>query len=203
MRKLVNDEVQMRDEKKQQRQEAILLEALRLFTEKGYFNTSVSDIQSGANLSVGTLYNYFRNKEAIALTLFSNIENCLYEHLCEIERTHDNVYDRCRSIVHHLFDTTERNSDSMQYLFYTKHREVVPVEKSVFVSMPFLKMHEMVLSGQREGAIREMEPHVAMVTLFGGPIRMISLRIDGVLENPLPDYFDECWDSAWRGVRNE
>lgn len=191
----------MRDEKKQQRQESILLEALRLFTERGYFNTSVSDIQSGANLSVGTLYNYFRNKEAIALTLFSNIENCLYEHLCEIERTHDNVYDRCRAIVHHLFDTTERNSDSMQYLFYTKHREVVPVEKSVFVSMPFLKMHEMVLSGQKKGDIRPMEPHVAMVTLFGGPIRMISLRIDGVLENPLSDYFEECWDSAWRGVR--
>lgn len=191
----------MRDEKKQQRQEAILLEALKLFTERGYFNTSVSDIQSGANLSVGTLYNYFKNKEAIAVTLFSNIENCLYEHLCEIERKYDNAYERCRAIVLHLFDTTERNSDSMQYLFYTKHREVVPVDKSVFVSLPFLKMQEMVIKGQENGDIRQMEPHVAMVTLFGGPIRMMYLHIDGVLEKPLPAYFEECWNSAWRGVR--
>jgi AcrR family transcriptional regulator len=191
----------MRDKKKQQRQEAILLEALKLFTERGYFNTSVSDIQSGANMSVGTLYNYFKNKEAIAVTLISNIENCLYENLCEIEKKHTDAYERCRAIVSHLFNTTERNSDSMQYLFYTKHREVLPIEKSVFVSLPFLKMREFVMKGQANGDIREMDPYIAMVTLFGGPIRLIYLRIDGVLENPLPTYFDECWASAWRGVK--
>jgi AcrR family transcriptional regulator len=193
----------MKDEKKQKRQETILLEALKLFTERGYFNTSVSDIQTAANLSVGTLYNYFKNKEAIAITLFSNIENCLYENLCEIDKKYDSVYDRCRAVVHHLFETTERNSDSMQYLFYTKHREVMPVEKSVFSSLPFLKMQELVLLGQQSGVIRKMDPHVAMVTLFGGPIRMVYLRIDGVLENPLPTYFEECWDCAWRGVSVE
>lgn len=191
----------MKDEKKQKRQEKILLEALKLFTERGYFNTSVSDIQAAANLSVGTLYNYFKNKEAIAITLFSNIENCLYENLCEIDKKFDNVYDRCRAIIYHLFETTERNAASMQYMFYTKHREVMPVEKSVFTSLPFLKMQDLVIKGQKNGIIREMDPHVAMVTLFGGPLRMIYLRIDGVLENPLPTYFEECWECAWRGVK--
>jgi TetR/AcrR family transcriptional regulator, repressor of fatR-cypB operon len=191
----------MKDERKQQRQETILLEALKLFTERGYFNTSVSDIQSASNLSVGTLYNYFKNKEAIAITLFSNIENCLYENLCEIDRKHNTVYDRYKAIIQHLFETAERNPESMQYLFYTKHRDSMPVEKSVFTSLPFLKMKDMIVKGQQAGIIREMDPHVAMVTLFGGPIRMISLRIDGVLELPLPEYFEQCWDSAWRGVR--
>ncbi len=191
----------MRDEKKQKRQERILLQALKLFTERGYFNTSVSDIQSASKMSVGTLYNYFTNKEAIAISLFSNIENCLYEHLCEIERKNDNVYDRCKAIVRHLFETTERAPESMQYLFYTKHREVMPVEKSVFTSLPFLKMRDMVIKGQHAGVIRNMEPDVAMVALFGGPIRMMYLRIDGVLEKPLPMYFEDCWDCAWRSVK--
>ncbi len=191
----------MKDEIKQQRQETILLEALKLFTERGYFNTSVSDIQSASNLSVGTLYNYFKNKEAIAITLFSNIENCLYEHLCEIDKKHDSIYDRYKAIIYHLFETTERNPGSMKYLFYSKHREFMPVEKSVFISLPFLKLQDMVVKGQQNGIIRKMDPHVAMVTLFGGPVRMISLRIDGILELPLPDYFEQCWDSAWRGVR--
>lgn len=191
----------MKDEIKQQRQETILLEALKLFTERGYFNTSVSDIQSASNLSVGTLYNYFKNKEAIAITLFSNIENCLYENLCEIDKKHNTVYDRYKAIIHHLFETAERNPESMQYLFYTKHRVSMPVEKSVFTSLPFLKMKDMIMTGQQNGIIREMDPHVAMVTLFGGPVRLISLRIDGVLELPLADYFEQCWDSSWRGVR--
>ncbi len=191
----------MRDSKKQERQEKILLEALRLFTEKGYFNTSVSDIQAALNLSVGTLYNYFKNKEAIAITLFSNIENCLYEALCEIERKHLDTAGRCKAIVHHLFDTTERAPASMQYLFYTKHREFMAVEKSVFASLPFLKMKEMVIQGQQRGEIRDIDADVALVALFAGPMRMISLRIDNILERPLPTYLDESWECAWRSVK--
>jgi TetR/AcrR family transcriptional regulator, repressor of fatR-cypB operon len=192
----------MRNTKMQERQEKILVEALKLFTKKGYFNTSVSDIQAACNLSVGTLYNYFNNKEAIAITLFSNIENCLYEALCEIEKKHVSAHDRCKAVIEHLFQTTERNSAVMQYLLYTKHREFMPVEKSVFASLPFLKMRDLVKKGQSDGEIREVNPDVASVAIFGGPIRMIFLRIDGVLEKSLPTYLEECWECSWRGVKS-
>lgn len=191
----------MKDEKKQERQEKILVEALKLFTEKGYFNTSVSDIQTASNLSVGTLYNYFHNKEAIAVTLFSNIENCLYEALCAIEKKHAGACDRCKAIIRHLYESTERNAASMQYLFYTKHREFMEVEKSVFTSLPFVKMKEIVLQGQKDGEFRKIEPDVAMMAIFGGPIRMIYQRIDGLLAKPLPAYLEESWECAWRSVR--
>lgn len=193
--------VKMRDEKKQERQERILLEALKLFTEKGYFNTSVSEIQAASNLSVGTLYNYFQNKEAIAISLFSNIENCLYEALCEIERKHTDASARCRAIIQHLFQSTEKNPAGMQYLFYTKHREFLEVEKSVFTSLPLLKMKEIVAQGQKNGEFRRMDPNVAMVAIFGGPLRLIYLRIDGLLPKPLPRYLEESWDCAWRSVK--
>lgn len=192
----------MKDEKKQERQERILLEALKLFTTKGYFNTSVNDIQAASNLSVGTLYNYFQNKEAIAITLFSNIENCLYEALCEIEKKQASAYDRCKAIIRHLYDSTERNAAGMQYLFYTKHREFMDVERSVFTSLPFMKIREIILKGQKDGEIRKIDPVVAMVAIFGGPIRMIYLRIDGLLKKPLPKYLEESWECAWRSVKS-
>ncbi|MGB3212818.1 MAG: TetR/AcrR family transcriptional regulator [Desulforhopalus sp.] len=191
----------MRNNKIQKRQEKILLEALKLFTDKGYFNTSVSDIQAACNCSVGTLYNYFDSKEAIAVTLFSNIENCLYEALCYIEKKYDSTYDGCKAVIRHLFETTERNAGGMQYLLYTKHREFMPVEKSVFSSLPFLKMKDMVIKGQNNGSIRAIDPDVAVVAIFGAPIRMIHLRIDGVLEKKLPTYLDECWECSWRSVK--
>ncbi|MBT8361092.1 MAG: TetR/AcrR family transcriptional regulator [Desulfobacterales bacterium] len=187
--------------KKQKRQEAILSTALRLFTNMGYFNTSVSDIQLSSDMSVGTLYNYFQNKESIAITLYRNIENCLYEALCEIEKKHDNAHSRCRAVINHMFDTTERNSDVMQYLLYTKHREFMPVEKSVFASLPFLKMKDFVIQGQKDGEIRKIEPNVAMNAILGSAIHMIFLRIDGVLDDSLQVYFEDSWECSWRGVR--
>jgi len=185
---------------KQKRQEAILKAALKLFTKKGYFNTSVSDIQVACKMSVGTLYNYFNSKESIAITLYSNIENCLYEALCEIETQYESTHDRCHAAVRHLFETTEKNQSFMQYLLYTKHREFMPVEKTVFASLPFLKMKEWVEEGQSNGEIRRIDTNVAMNAIFGASIRMIFLRIDGILERALTTYLDECWDCSWRAV---
>ena len=191
----------MKSSKKKERQEKILKAALKLFTQRGYFNTTVNDIQRASRMSVGSLYNYFENKESIAVTLYSNLENCLYEALCEIEQNSDTIHDHCFAAVNHLFETTERTPDSMQYLLYTKHREFMPVEKTVFSSLPFLKLKAWVGKGQQQGEIREMDTNVAMNAIFGAAIRMIFLRIDGILEKPLTDYLDESWECSWRGIR--
>lgn len=190
----------MAKSRKQKRQEAILNAALKLFTDKGYFNTSVSDIQIASKMSVGSLYNYFKSKELIAVTLYDNIENCLYEALCEIEKQHDSMHDRCYATVLHLFETTERNPDSMQYLLYTKHREFMPVQKTVFASLPFLKLKDWIIQGQGRGEIRDVDPNVAMNAIFGSAIRMIFLRIDGILDKSLNNYLGESWECSWRGV---
>ncbi|MEM9680098.1 MAG: TetR/AcrR family transcriptional regulator [Bacteroidota bacterium] len=50
------------------RQNEILLKALRLFANKGYFNTSISDIAKEAQISKGLLYSYFENKEQLLST---------------------------------------------------------------------------------------------------------------------------------------
>lgn len=191
----------MAKSRKQKRQEAILNAALKLFTEKGYFNTSVSDIQVASKMSVGSLYNYFRSKELIAVTLYDNIENCLYEALCEIEKKHSSTHDRCFETVRHLFETTERNPDSMQYLLYTKHREFMPVQKTVFASLPFLKLKQWIGQGRDRGELRGIDHNVAMNAVFGASIRMIFLRIDGILDKSLMHYLDESWECSWRAVR--
>ena len=52
----------MRDESKRA---AILQSGKKLFSERGFFNTSVSDIVKDSGLPVGTIYTYFKNKEEI------------------------------------------------------------------------------------------------------------------------------------------
>ncbi len=58
----------------------IISAALSLFSEKGYFNTSVRQIAEKAKVSSGLMYNYFNSKEALlkaitnkALTLIDDI----------------------------------------------------------------------------------------------------------------------------------
>jgi hypothetical protein len=32
---------------------------------------------------------------------------------------------------------------------------------------------------------------------------MISLRLDGLILQPLPGFTDSVWDAAWRAIRND
>lgn len=50
---------------KDQRKELILEAARRTFQERGFLNVTMSDIAEAAELSIGTLYLYFKNKEDI------------------------------------------------------------------------------------------------------------------------------------------
>ena len=56
----------MRDETKRA---VILGTAKMLFSQKGFFGTSISDIVRESGLPVGTIYTYFESKEAIVRTI--------------------------------------------------------------------------------------------------------------------------------------
>ena len=47
----------------------ILAAALRLFAERGYTSTSLEDVAAAAGVTKGTIYYYFRNKEALLMRL--------------------------------------------------------------------------------------------------------------------------------------
>ena len=48
-----------------ERREEIVNEAVRLFAEKGFRNTSVNDILAAVNIAKGTFYYYFKSKEEL------------------------------------------------------------------------------------------------------------------------------------------
>jgi AcrR family transcriptional regulator len=60
----------LRDQQKQKRRDTIMVVSARLFGKQGYAATSMEEIAAAAELSVGTLYNYFKSKGDITLALY-------------------------------------------------------------------------------------------------------------------------------------
>lgn len=178
----------------------VLGAALRLFTEKGYFNTSVHDIGRTAGVSIGSIYHHFGDKEGLARTLYAAL-TARMQHLIEgVVYREGSSHDQARELVARLFAWTEAEPREMAFLLYARHREFLPNEPPVCASRPFAMMREMITRGIARGEIRQMDVMVASASLFGGPIRMITSRLDGILPQPLPGYLDEVWDCAWRAV---
>ena len=76
------------DEAKEQRRDKILQAALECFSTKGYYASTVDDIVKSCGLSKGAVYNYFKGKEEIFLSLLEQrsetILHDLKERLAEI-----------------------------------------------------------------------------------------------------------------------
>src|ERR1700694_4811294 len=57
----------LRERKKQKTKEAIQREAMRLFQEQGYEETTIEQIAEAAEISPSTFFNYFPTKEDVVL----------------------------------------------------------------------------------------------------------------------------------------
>ncbi len=180
----------------------ILDAALRLFTSNGYFNTSIHDIQREAGISIGSIYNHFGGKEGIAKALYHDLLAQMEDLVDAVTETSDSAYGRGLAVVEGLFRMTEQDPLSMRFILNAKHREFLPDEPPICSARPFVKLRDIVNQGMLGGEIRDLDPWVAAACTFGPALRLITLRLDGVLPNSLDGYAQSVWDSAWRAVRN-
>ncbi len=56
---------------RQEKKELIMNSALQLFAEKGYENSSISNIAKAASISKGLMYNYFESKEELLIAVIN------------------------------------------------------------------------------------------------------------------------------------
>ena len=178
----------------------ILGAALHLYTRYGYFNTSIHDIQREAGVSIGTIYNNFGGKEAVAKALYEQLVGNIDEVVDGIAVAHPTAHDRCRAVVETLFEMTENERETVGFILNAKHREFLPDEPPICSSRPFVKLRDMIQAGIDAGEMRPMEPWVAAACTFGPALRMIQLRLDGMISAPVPDYAAELWRHCWRTV---
>jgi AcrR family transcriptional regulator len=180
--------------------ETILDSALKLFTTKGYFNTSIQDIRRDANISIGAVYHYFAGKEELASALYDSLLEKITADFLAIKNKHDTAHGRCKAIMAHLFNLTESNPAQMAFMLYAKHSEFIPTVTPICSSRPFAMMREMVQAGIDNKEIADLDLTIASNCLFGGMFRLINLRLDNTIPGPLPEQLESVWDCSWRSV---
>lgn len=178
----------------------ILRTALHLFTERGYFNTSVHDIQRDAAVSIGSIYNHFGGKEGVAKALYIELVEYMNTFVAQAANLHNDTYGRCRAVVAGLFQLTEDDPEMIGFVLNARHREFLPDEPPICSSEPFVQMREFVLQGMQTGEVRRMDPMIAASVAYGAALRMISLRLDGIVSTPLPELTDSVWEASWQAI---
>ncbi len=181
----------------------ILTAALDLFVNKGYHNVSVHEVQKQADVSIGSIYNHFGGKEGIASALYKHILIEMDELVDDVISKVDSPSEQCKEIIRQLFVYTDSHRNIMAFVFHAKHTEFLSEVPLICNASPFIKIRGIIQKGIKAGELLEVDSWVAASSIFGGAIRMIQLRLDGLIEEPLINSYEAIIHTAWMGVENK
>ena len=111
---------------KEKRRGGIIDIALKLFSENGFYSTTIPDIAQKAEMSVGNFYNYFKSKDILAKELVMFISSYIGDHIREINEKEITTEKKIYEIVSMYFDMAENRPEMIEYFLrvYLSNREV-------------------------------------------------------------------------------
>jgi len=190
---------------KEEKREAILNAAIKVFAKKGFHNSRISDVAKEAGVAEGTIYLYFENKDHLLLSVFSRKMASFVKELRNLISSIDSPKDKLRAIVEYHFDYL--NKDPSLAL-------VVQIELrgcSAFMrggASPELKAYlnsieEVLEEGKRRRIFRrDLNVKVASKAFFG---MMDEVATVWALKRrrPLPEFAEEVFSIFYQGIKEE
>ncbi|MDQ3713236.1 MAG: TetR family transcriptional regulator [Acidobacteriota bacterium] len=185
------------------KREAILRAAIKVFAQKGYFNSKVADIAKEAGIADGTVYLYFKSKEEILHSVFDRaMEEFIAEgkrEIAAIEEADKRLWriaqlhleklgaDRDLAIV---FQVELRGSTKFMEEFsgggFAEYLEII---------------QKTIQEGQKAGVFRkDLKPITAAKILYGALDEMVTNWILSKRAYPLAPMADEVLKVFFGGV---
>ncbi len=111
---------------RERRRQQIIVAAKRVFTEKGFKKATIEDIARNAELSPGTLYLYFKNKEELYASLSLRILQYLAIRVEHVKNeTNLDPLEKLDSLMNAMYDVYEFDPLILINLFHLQSSETL------------------------------------------------------------------------------
>jgi AcrR family transcriptional regulator len=144
------------------REEQILACARKLFAEKGYDHTTVSEIVQDAGIAQGTFYLYFSSKKDVLVRLAQLLKDAIRSEVFAGDDLSLPIEGRVRNMVEAAFRVCDENQDLARLLHLGAHIDPYGIEEAdrshEHIRRP---LAETLARGMGHDEINEMDPEVA------------------------------------------
>ncbi|MCB9792960.1 MAG: TetR/AcrR family transcriptional regulator [Alphaproteobacteria bacterium] len=157
-------------DRRRDKHEQIMRAAVAVFAEKGFHAARVSDIARKAGVADGTIYLYFKNKEALLLGVFEETMDRLREGVLAALADEKDPLAKIRVFAQHHFEKVQENPEVAIVL------QVELRQSKTFISVyrprklwDYLGVFEAILDeGIAQGVIRaDVDPFTTKWAFFG------------------------------------
>ena len=190
-----------KDKEKDKLRNDILVAALKLFAEKGYFNTSLTEIAEAAEVkNSAAVYKHFKNKQEIAKALYVWIIDSLSVSIDDIRRRGRKSSEQLREIVDLWFRLADEAPEVMRFLLVLNISEFLPDEKPLMETLPFVKILKVLQNGIKSNEIKAIDAQRAYCHFFGIIENTLKQVLTGTLKKKAHFYEADAWLSAWMSI---
>jgi TetR/AcrR family transcriptional regulator, fatty acid metabolism regulator protein len=166
----------------------ILDAAIRVFAREGFHRCRVSDIAREANVAYGLVYHYFRSKDEVLNTLFSERWALLLEAIDQVDREDSPVREKLHSIASFIIDSYQHDPDLMKVIIVEVTRAANTFGRHHLeeIRRAYEGIATIVAQGQEEGKLRDdISADFASLCFYGAIEQLLSAWIfDALAKSP-------------------
>ena len=171
--------------------------ALRLFAERGAAATPMPLIAAEAAVAVGSLYRYYRNKDALIARLFADNYAALACDLDRAQQREAGTRVKLAAMTRFICGWCDAEWDLARFLLLEQHAGLRDYRDA---ANPIDVVAGVVIAGIAAGEIRPLAPILATAMAIGPVVQAATFRTYGRLAPPLAAVADELAAAAWRAL---
>jgi len=167
------------------RRRQILDAAVRVFARQGFHTCRVADIADEAGVAYGLVYHYFRSKEEVLDTLFTERWDILLQVIRDTDAEDWPPRDKLRAIAAFILDSYRHDPDLMKVIVVevTRAANSFGLTHGERIREAYALMGDVVAKAQADGAFRaDVTPRFAALAFYG----IIEQVLTGWIFDPAP-----------------
>jgi TetR/AcrR family transcriptional regulator, fatty acid metabolism regulator protein len=153
-----------------ERRRQILDAAVRVFARQGFHACRVSDIADEAGVAYGLVYHYFRSKEEVLDTLFTERWDILLQVIHDVDGADLPARDKLRAIAAFIVDSYRHDPDLMKVIIVEVTRAANSFGRTHAerIAQAYDLLADVVAKAQEAGTLRaDVSPRFAALAFYG------------------------------------
>jgi len=167
----------VRREKNNEKYQAILRAAIKVFASRGFFQSKVADVAQAAGVADGTVYLYFKSKDDLLISIFNEtMDDVIAKSRGELQKIEDPV-ERLRKIasLHLAWLGQDRQLAVVFQVELRQSTKFMEEFSTTRLAEYFEMIRGVIVDGQAKGIFRkEVQPQVATKVFFGALDEMVT-----------------------------
>jgi len=181
--------------------------AVRVFSREGFHRARMKSIAQEAGVAVGTIYNYFKDKDDLLLSVFEDGIRIRMDFLEELGHTSLPIRDQIQHLLESHFSQIREQQELAELILFERFHRGSQLRDRISALQKLLidQIAEFIQKGISEGWVRPCHPQVVAQALFDLVQTMTACWVSSS-----PDDEDDIFASApkeladliWMGLGN-